>query len=84
MEAIESEAKQDYLVDQHLVNELRQLRANSNIFQYNNSFADQKEKLQGACRPDYKVPPDLIDNVPELKLKILQLAKVYGLNADIN
>jgi len=45
---------------------------------------DQKEQIKGSCRPDYVLPPDLLDNVPLVKIKIKELASMYGLSADLN
>lgn len=47
-------------------------------------MAESKQKLLGACRPDYQISPNLIDNTPSIKLKIASYAKLYGLSADLN
>lgn len=45
---------------------------------------DLKERVLGACRPDYEIPPDMMNNVPEAKSRIATLANVYGLKADLD
>lgn len=45
---------------------------------------DSKQQLLGSCRPDYQVSPDLINNCPEIKLRIRNYSSLYGLNADLN
>jgi hypothetical protein len=38
----------------------------------------------GACRPDYDIVPDLINNNPEIKMKVKDMAKMFGLTADLD
>jgi hypothetical protein len=45
---------------------------------------ESKQRLLGSCRPDYQISPDLINNCPEIKLRIRSFAGLYGLNADLN
>ena len=67
-----------------LLDELKALKNQYHITKYKKSMRDLKDRVMGACRPDYEIPPDMINNVPEAKHKIVKLAHSYGLKADLD
>jgi hypothetical protein len=67
-----------------LKEELKILKNQYHVTKYKKSMKDLKERVLGACRPDYDIPPDLINNLPEAKSRIVNLAHIYGLKADLD
>lgn len=67
-----------------LFDDLRKIRSDAHVTQYLKSMFDTKQKIIGSCRPDYEISPDLIKNVPEIKMKIKDFAPEYGLTADLD
>lgn len=67
-----------------LLDELKALKNQYHITKYKKSMRDLKDRVIGACRPDYEIAPDMINNVPEAKHKIVKLAHLYGLKADLD
>ena len=47
------------------------------------TMPDAKQKILGSCRPDYQISPDMVNNCPEMKIKIIEMAKQFGLKADL-
>jgi hypothetical protein len=62
---------------------LRKLESQAHITQYNKTMTSQRALLVGACRPDFEISPDLINNTPEIKMRIKALSKPFGLSADL-
>ena len=63
--------------------EIEAIRRHSHVEQYNKTMFNNRVKLIGACRPDYEVAPDLVTNMPEMKVKIKSMAEQFGLTADL-
>ena len=59
------------------------IKNNNHIINYKKTMFNNKQLTLGACRPDYEISPDLINNVPEMKMRIMKLSEPFGLNANL-
>ena len=84
MNSLEKKTRAAYTGTKWLTDDLKSIRRNSHITGYRGSQLDMKSMIMGACRPDYAVSPDLVNNSADIKMRIELFAKQYGLNADLN
>ena len=84
MEELQRATRENTIESKGLLEDLHKLKQQAHITKYGKSMIGLKQKITGACRPDYDVAPDLINNVPEAKHKIVALAKLFGLAAGLD
>ena len=53
------------------------------VTKYKNMYINPQEKIRNSWRANHDEAPDLIGNIHELKLRITDMAKPFGLNGDI-
>lgn len=83
VEELQRATRENSIESRGLLEDLYKLKHSAHITKYQKSMVGLKQRITGSCRPDYDVAPDLINNVPEAKHKIVALAKLFGLTAGL-
>lgn len=81
--AMEKAALDSSMHNKSLHEEIQRIKEQSHCSQYQRTMFNFQQKIKGSCRPDYEITPDLINNIPEMKMKIMDLCMPFGLTADL-
>ena len=83
VERIEERIKTHHTMTVELQEEMQEVLNNTYVKKYDMMYTSVTDKIMNSWREDHDVVPDYINNQHLLKIKILDLANLYGLVGNI-